>query len=315
MCGINGFNWADRDLIDEMNRSIQHRGPDGDQAIVWDDFSLGHTRLSILDLTESGNQPMASNDKSIWISYNGETYNYQSLKDKLLQKGQPFHSRTDTEVILRCFAEEGTESFSKFNGIFSFCLYDRKNSVVYLVRDRLGIKPLYYCAVGKRFIFSSEIKAFRATHIVPLNINEHALLEYFLTMNISTESFFKDIKSLAPGHYLRYDLKTNKLSIHEYFNIYHVVSREKYTENQVRDEKELVDELDGLLNEIVRNQLMADVSVGTICSGGVDSSLLTAIAKNNCRNLKIFNVSVVGSEYDESRFARLVAKHLGLHSH
>jgi len=313
MCGINGFNWGDRDLINYMNKSIKHRGPDGDGIFVCDHLSLGHTRLAILDLSEKGNQPMTNDDESLWIVYNGETYNYQILEEELKNKGHMFNSKTDAEVILQSFAEEGTKSFLKFNGIFAFCIYDKNKDCIYLVRDRLGIKPLYYYNDAKRFIFSSEIKTFKIFNETSFSINENAVLEYFLTMNISDESFFKNIKSVEPGYYLKFDLKNNKLSTHKYFDIYSTVSEERYLRNKYKSEKELIDTLDLLLNKVVRDQLMADVPVGTICSGGVDSSLLTAIAKKYCKNLKIFNVSVSGKDYNESRYAKKVAKHLGLH--
>ena len=312
MCGIAGFNWADRELIARMNHSIRHRGPDGERTVVWDDFSLGHTRLTILDLTDHGNQPMASDDDSLWITYNGEIYNHLALKDELSRKGHEFRSRTDTEVILHCFAEEGTKCFSRFNGIFAFCLVDRKNSAAYLVRDRLGIKPLYFHVRDKRFIFSSEIKAFREAGDGLFIMDEHAVLEYFLTMNISSESFFAPIHSLEPAHYLRYDLRTNQATTHEYSSVFQWVTKERFSENQRRREDELIDELDALLNKIVKDQLMADVPVGTICSGGVDSSLLTAIAKKYSSDLKIFNVRVGDGIYDESKYAGMVARHLGL---
>lgn len=313
MCGINGFNWEDKDLIKEMNECIKHRGPDRSGIFVCDDLSLGHTRLSILDLSEKGNQPMTNDEGSLWIIYNGETYNFQIIKEELEKKGYIFNSKTDTEVILHSFSEEGVESFLKLNGIFSFCIYDKNNNCIFIVRDRLGIKPLYYYYDTKRFMFSSEIKTFKIFNEMSFSINENAILEYFLTMNISDESFFKNIKSLEPGHYLKFDLKNNKLSIHKYFDIYNTVSKESYLLNRNKSEKELIDELDLLLNKVVKDQLMADVPVGTICSGGIDSSLLTAIAKKYCKNLKIFNVSVKGEDFNESRYAKKVANFLKLH--
>jgi asparagine synthase (glutamine-hydrolysing) len=313
MCGINGFNWENKDLINKMNECIKHRGPDQSGIFICDDLSIGHTRLMILDLSEKGNQPMTNEDETLWIVYNGETYNFQILKEELEKKGHIFNSRTDTEVILHFFAEEGTESFSKLNGIFAFCIYDKNNKCIFVVRDRLGIKPLYYYYDTKRFIFSSEIKTFKIFNEISFSINENAVLEYFLTMNISDESFFKNIKSIEPGHYLKFDLKNNRLSIHKYFDIYNTVSKEKYLTNRNKNEKELIDELDLLLNKVVKDQLMADVPVGTICSGGIDSSLLTAIAKKYCKNLKIFNVSVEGKEYNESKYAKKVAQYLGLY--
>lgn len=312
MCGINGFNWQDTELITKMNNLLKHRGPDENGIFISDRISLGHTRLTILDLSEKGKQPMTNDDKSLWIVYNGETYNYKELKEELEKKGYIFRSRTDTEVILHSFAENGPESFLRLNGIFAFCIYDKKNDYIYLVRDRLGIKPLYYYYDTKRLIFSSEIKTFQIFKDMFFSINDNAILEYFLTMNISDESFFKNIKSIEPGYYLKFDLKNNKLSLHNYFNIYHTISKKQYQANRQKSDKKLIDELDTLLNKVVKEQLMADVPIGTICSGGIDSSLLTAIAKKYSKNLKIFNVSVEGDNYNESKYAKKVAEHLGL---
>lgn len=313
MCGINGFNWVDRNLINEMNKCINHRGPDNEGIFVDNYISLGHTRLSIIDLSQKGKQPMTNEDESIWITYNGETYNFLLLRKQLENRGHIFNSRTDAEVILHSYIEEGAKSFEKYNGIFAFCIYDINESSIYLVRDRLGIKPLYYYYDGDRFIFSSEIKTFQIFNGISFSVNEKAILEYLFTMDISDESFFKNIKSIEPGHYLKFELKNNKLSKHKYFDIYNAISNEKYFRNQEKREKELIDELDLLLNKVVKNQLMADIPVGTICSGGIDSSLLTAIAKKYCKNLKIFNVRIKEEEYDESKYATKVAEHLGLH--
>lgn len=312
MCGINGCNWVDRGLMVEMNASIKHRGPDGDGIFTGNRLSLGHTRLSIIDLSDHGHQPMTNEDESLWIVYNGEIYNYEKLKKELKTKGHAFRSRTDTEVILRSFAEEGTQSFSKLNGIFAFCIYDKNRDCLYLVRDRIGVKPLYYFFDGKRFVFSSEIKAFKKMPDTKFSLDENAVLEYFLTMNISAESFFTNIRSVEPGHYLKFELDTGTLSTHKYFDVYRTVSRERYLSNQEKSEKNLIDELDSLLHRVVRDQLMADVPVGSICSGGIDSSLLTAIAKQYSKNLKIFNVSVIDKKFNESPYARRVAKHLAL---
>jgi asparagine synthase (glutamine-hydrolysing) len=312
MCGINGFNWSDATLIKKMNQSIKHRGPDDDGFFFNNVISLGHTRLSVIDLSEKAKQPMTNEDKSLWLIYNGEIYNFQKLKEKLENQGHVFKSKTDAEVILHSYEENGMNSFSNFNGIFAFCLYDSKKQLLILVRDRLGVKPLYYFHNENKFVFSSEIKAFFNLNEISPMLDNTAILEYFFTRNISSESFFKNIQTLEPGHYLIYDLENNTLLKREYFNIYAVVSKEQYLNNKKRKEKELIEELDELLNTVVRDQLVADIPVGTICSGGIDSSLLTAIAKKYCKNLKIFNVSVNDKELDESKFAKRVADYLGL---
>ncbi len=312
MCGINGFNWPDRTLIEKMNESVKHRGPDSDGIFVNKVLSLGHTRLSVIDLSDEAKQPMPNEDKSLWLIYNGEIYNFQKLKEKLENQEHVFKSKTDAEVILHSYEENGVKSFDSFNGIFAFCLYDVDKGLLYLVRDRLGIKPLYYYHNENKFVFSSEIKAFLNLNGTSFSLDNTAILEYFLTRNISTESFFKNIQALEPGYYLTFDLHNNILSKKEYFNIYGVVSKEKYLNNKKRMEKESIEELDALLNAVVRDQLVADIPVGTICSGGIDSSLLTAIAKKYCNNLKIFNVKVKDENLDESKYAKRVADYLGL---
>ena len=298
--------------MERMNSSIKHRGPDGDGIYIGNGLSLGHTRLSIIDLSENGRQPMTTADESLCIVYNGEIYNYEILKKELEANGHCFHSKTDTEVILQSYAHEGTPSFAKLNGIFAFCLYDKNRGCLYLVRDRLGVKPLYYYADGQRFVFSSEIKGLKNLPEISLTLDENAVLEYFLTMNVSAESFFKNCQSIEPGHYLKYDLKEKTLSVHQYFNVFGTVAKERYLANKGKTEKALVDELDSLLHTVVKDQLMADVPVGSICSGGIDSSLLTALAKQYSKDLKIFNVSVIDKKYNESPYARRVAKHLSL---
>ncbi len=316
MCGINGFDWSDTINIKQMNDVLRHRGPDGEGVFIDGEVSLGHRRLSIIDLSEKGRQPMSSSDGSLSITYNGEIYNFRLLRGELESKGYQFRSATDTEVILNCFKEEGVDCFEKFNGIFAFCLYDRENKCLYLVRDRLGVKPLYFYHRQDKFIFSSEIKAFTIfKDLVPgnrENLNKEAVREYFLTKNIAEESFFRNIKILKPGHYLKFDLRSRKLKERSYFDLYSVLNREHYMDNNKRTEKSLINELDVLLNKVVKDQLISDAPLGSICSGGLDSSLITAIASKYTKNLKIFNIRVAEKGHDESGYAQKVAQHLGL---
>jgi len=312
MCGINGFSWADEKLVSRMNGLIKHRGPDGDGVYSDASVTLGHVRLAILDVTEKGRQPMASTDKSLWITYNGEIYNFRKLRGDLEKKGRTFRSSTDTEVVLQTFQEQGVRCFPKFNGIFAFCIYDAGGRKLYLVRDRLGIKPIYYFSDGKRFAFSSEVKAFKALDGLAYTIDENAVLEYYLTKNISSEGFFPEIKAVPPGTYLTVNLDDHSVSCREYASIYQSVSEKTYAEYKSASEEALADELDKLLHSVVKDQLVSDVPLGTICSGGIDSSLITAIASTYVKDLKIFNVHVKGRNFDESPHAHKVAQHLGL---
>ena len=165
MCGINGFNFEDKNLIEKMNRLLKHRGPDSNGKYTDSSVSLGHTRLSIIDLSSAGNQPMSNEDESVWITYNGEAYNFKELK-KNLKKKYKFKSETDTEVLIHLYEEHGREMLPMLNGMFAFCIYDSNKKQLLLARDRTGVKPLYYYFDGDKFIFSSEIKAILA-HKIP----------------------------------------------------------------------------------------------------------------------------------------------------
>ena len=312
MSGINGINWPDRTLISKMNDSIKHRGLDGDGIYVDDSVSLGHRRSSIIDISQKGNQPMANEDKSIWITYDGIIYNFPTLKKELINNEKTFESKTDTEVILRLYEEKGTKSFLSYNGMFAFCIYDKNKKCLYLVRDRLGSKPVFYSYKDDKFIFSSEIKTFNIFTDALYSLDYNAILEYFLTRNISTESFFKDVKAIEPGSFVKYDLTNQSISKEKYFDIFNVLSPNIYRDNIEKKEKKLIEELDLMLNKVVRDQLISDVKVGTICSGGVDSSLLTAIAKKYTDDLKIFYVKIDDEYLDESTYSKRVADHLGL---
>lgn len=311
MCGINGFNWNDIKLIEKMNDSIKHRGPDDRGIFIDSGVSLGHVRLSILDLSIKGRQPMCDQQKSIWITYNGEIYNFKEIRKDLENKGYKFNSNTDTEVILNSYKAKGIGCVKEFNGIFAFCIYDQDKQCLYLVRDRLGIKPLYYYSDGK-FLFSSEVKAFKAYGGLKIATDELSISEYFHTCSISRESFLKGIEVLKPGHYLKLDLPDGAISIKEYADVYEGISKAKYTANKKTKEKDLVNELDELLNTVVKDQLVSDAPLGAICSGGLDSSLVTAIASKYKENVKILNIKVEGLGFDESEYAHRVARHLGL---
>ncbi len=312
MCGINGFNWEDRNLIREMNMRLNHRGPDAEGILIDQGISLGHVRLSILDLSERGNQPMFNADKTVCIIYNGEIYNFMDLRKNLENEGYCFNSSSDTEVILRAYEKDGIDCIKEFNGIFAFCIYDVKEQCLYLGRDRLGIKPLYYFHDKDKFIFSSEIKGFFAIRDMPLSLDEMAIAEYFLTDNVYAEGFLIDIHAVNPASYIKFDLGNRRLQEREYWNIHEAICARQYFLKSKKSETALIEDLDRLLNDVVKDQLISDAPLGAICSGGVDSSLITAIASQYVPHLKIFNVSVSEKDYDESAYARRIAQHLRL---
>lgn len=311
MSGINGFNWSDRKFLSKMNECIKHRGSDGEGVFINDNISIGHLRIKELD-TDKGKQPIANKDESIWIAYDGIIYNSQFLKKNFEDKDISLGFKTDSELILNAYEKNGPEVFEYLNGEFAFSLYDSRKKCICLVRDRLGIKPLYYYFNGDKFIFSSEIKTFQHVINQSFSLNENSVLEYFLTRNISSESFFKDVKTVEKGCYLKFDLINKTISEHSYFDIFKIVTKDRLSINYDKTEKELIDELDALLNNVVKDQYVSDMSIGTICSGGVDSSLLTAIAKKYNKDLKIFNVKVDDVYLDESKYAKKVAEYLGL---
>ena len=201
MCSISGFTWENKELIKEMNEVLKHRGPDDTGIFIDKDISLGHNRLSIIDLSKAGHQPMSNKDKSIWIIFNGEIYNYIKLRNYLEKLGYNFQSDTDTETILYAYEEFGEDCLKLFNGMFAFAIWDSKKKTLFLARDRLGIKPLYYYNLNGKLIFSSEIKA-----ILKHNINkgiDAKCLNSFLKYRFipSNNTIIENIKKILPSHY------------------------------------------------------------------------------------------------------------------
>jgi asparagine synthase (glutamine-hydrolysing) len=296
-----------------MNDVLEHRGPDQCGIYSDDTAALSLTRLAILDPTKKGKQPMEHDD--LVISYNGEVYNFQSLRASLRDDGYQFISNTDTEVILKGYHHEGADFFEKINGIVAFAIYDKNEKELILFRDRLGIKPLYYCNSGSKLIVSSEIKSIVAAFGDEIQLTQDgvAIHEYLGTRNVRAESFFDEVNAVRPGCLLKYDIQANVIESHRLVDIYDEISPERYRANkQDRSEEELIDELDQLLNEVIERQLVSDVPIATICSGGVDSSLVTAIASQYRPNITVYHVRVDERGMDESKHAKLVASYFDL---
>lgn len=312
MCGINGLSWSDESVVGAMNRESEHRGPDDSGIFVDSAVSLGHVRLSILDLSERGHQPMATTDQSLQIVYNGEIYNFLEIRAELEAAGQKFVSDSDTEVILYAYQHFGVDAFAKFNGIFAFCIYDQKTQQLLLVRDRLGIKPLFYAVSELGLAFSSEVKAFSQVPGLTLSRASEREWDYFLSHNVTHESFVNPVLSQTAGSYQVYDLRSRTLESHRYCDIALRVDAKAYNRAKVHGEAKLIDELDELLNTVVKDQMVSDAPLGTIGSGGLDSSLVSAIAAQYKPDLKIFHVSVADDRCDESAYARQVSEHLQL---
>ena len=287
MCGIAGIFNLDgspisKNILKNMTDAIAHRGPDGEGHYTDNYIGLGHRRLAIIDLSSAGHQPMVSSDEQRVLSYNGEIYNYKEIRKELKSLGYQFHSNTDSEVVLNSWIEWGEECVAKFNGMFAFAIWEKNNQTLYLVRDRYGIKPLYYAKWGNVFVFASEQKAILKHPIAKKEIDNQALLEYLTFQNIFTDrTLFKNIKLLKPASIAK--LKTNNsLSINTYWDYYF---REP---DNPKNKLEYYEELDRLLIQAVQRQLITDVELGSYLSGGMDSGTLTALASKQFPYIKSF---------------------------
>ncbi|MEE4167052.1 MAG: asparagine synthase (glutamine-hydrolyzing), partial [Desulfocapsaceae bacterium] len=218
MCGICGFNWQDETLVRSMAQTMTHRGPDQEGVFCSPRVSLAHRRLSIIDLSENGRQPMFNEDGSVVLVFNGEIYNFQELREQLLHKGHQFSSRSDSEVIIHAYEEWGVESISRLRGMFAYALYDKNKDSLLIVRDRIGIKPLYYCHLGDRFVFASEIKAILEDPGVERRVNFQALYDYLgFEFVPAPQTMFDGINKLPAGHYLL--LENNRITIEKYWDL------------------------------------------------------------------------------------------------
>jgi asparagine synthase (glutamine-hydrolysing) len=296
MCGIVGFTWSDKSLLKQMMQTISHRGPD-DQGFYHDEqISLGHQRLSILDLSKKGHQPMLDSKKELIISFNGEIYNYLDLKKKLISKGYTFKSGTDTEVILYGYREYGQDIVKLLEGMFAFAIWDKRSKELFIARDHIGEKPLYYWTYGKNIVFASEIKAILKNSKYMPEVNLQCLSD-FLTLRYSpgSETMFQGIFKLLPGHALLF--KKGKLDVKPFW---HQTSFREEITGSIR-------EVDALIESAVRSRSIADVPVGIFLSGGLDSSTLVAYMSRFTKKFKTFSIGF-GGETDETQYAQLVAK-------
>lgn len=267
-----------------MTNTMIHRGPD-DSGLYIDEFiGLGHRRLSIIDIL-GGKQPMTNEDKTIWVTYNGEIYNYQTLKSQLLKKGHEFKTNCDTEVIVHAFEEYGTQCILKFNGMFAFALWDSRNEMLFLARDRLGIKPLYYAMSGGAFLFASEIKAILRHPAIKAEVEINSIPEYlFCTSLLNGNTMFKNIYSLPAGHSLIF--KNKSKHINKYWDI-----KLKNIQDEEFSFEQYKEQIYSILDDSVRMRLMSDVPFGSLLSGGLDSSLISALATRYVKtNLKTFSM-------------------------
>lgn len=312
MCGIIGIGSIEpvekKDWLTLGRDSMRHRGPDS-KGIFWSTDSrvgLGHRRLSILDLTEGGHQPMISQDKKVIIVFNGEIYNHSNLRSELISRGHLFASSSDTEVILASYKEWGNDCVTKLHGMFAFAIYDSLKSTILLARDRAGEKPLFYSIKNGQLRFASELKALTSDKNLHRTVDRRAFDCYLSMGYIPGElCILKGFKKLPPAHTLCFNLKDGSYDVSSYWELPSQIDNiDEY------NEEDLLSELEVLLEKSVRRQLIADVPVGLLLSGGVDSSLITALAARNGARPKTFTVGFRGNtEYDESTHAQLIAKH------
>ena len=290
MCGIVGQINFDKTpvspvVLKKMTDAIRHRGPDGEGHWIEESVGFGHRRLSIIDPSPLGRQPMVSQDQRYILTYNGEVYNFRELRTELEAKGYGFRSQTDSEVVLYALVEWGSDALLKFNGMFALSFWDRKRKQLLLARDRYGIKPLYYFQNEQKLVFGSEQKAILEQPAFDRKINNQALLEYFTFQNIFTDqTLLEGIHLLQPGHYatLGFQRTNKRLEFTQYWD-YHFREPEKPLAKE-----EYLEELDRLFKQAVNRQLVSDVEVGSYLSGGMDSGSITAIAASNFPYLKTF---------------------------
>jgi asparagine synthase (glutamine-hydrolysing) len=272
-------------VLQRMTKAVAHRGPDSDGFFFDRGVGLGHRRLAIIDLSAAGHQPLATQDGSRVLAYNGEVYNFQELRIELEARGHRFHSRTDSEVVLHALDEWGPDGVRRFNGMFTFALYDRDRHEVLLGRDRYGIKPLYYTACGDSILFASEIKAFLAHPGFRVDLDVEGLVEYFTFQNFLTDrTLFKDVHLVPPGSTVRIPCDGKPLEVDQYWDF-------AFSEPDVaHDPREYVEELERLFSQAVSRQLVSDVPVGAYLSGGMDTGAITAVAARQLEDLRTFTV-------------------------
>lgn len=302
MCGINGIVSKKEDKLDiikKMNARINHRGPDAEGTYDSEFVALGHKRLSIIDITDTGNQPIYNKDKSMVIVYNGEIYNYKEIKEELSE--YKFNTSTDTEVILHGYEKWGKDILNKLRGMFAFVIYDTKKQELFIARDHFGQKPFYYYKNDEEILFSSEIKAFLECPGFNKELNKD-LLGAYLTFSFTPteETFFKGVYRLPAGHYMTVDVKTRNIKLERYFKLEFTSTNKSY--------EDMVDEIENVMKDSVKHHLVSDVEVGSFLSSGIDSSYLVSLARPD----KTFTVGYDIERYNEIDYAKDLAERLNI---
>lgn len=311
MCGLfgvavlsqpAGFSENDLHRARRARDSLLHRGPDQSGEIIQDGVYMGHRRLSILDLSDAGRQPMVSGDGDVAITVNGEVYNFRRLRKELEDSGIRFKSSSDSEVVLHGYKHWGIDGLAeRIDGMYAIVIHDRKSGLVYFVRDRVGIKPLYYARVNGLFLWASELKAIKSFLGLDMPEKDNFSLYDFITYSYipAPKTAYKNIYKLPPAHVLRCNVQSSSLETWRYWDVPH---------GHVTDSDAVVsDRLENILKESVSEQMVSDVPVGVFLSGGVDSSIIAGLASSDVQDIKTFNISFGVPGYDESVFAEEVA--------
>lgn len=314
MCGIAGvLNFDNKpvtaEIVRGMTASIAHRGPDGEDIYIDKIVGLGHRRLAIIDLSSAGIQPMTNENRTIWITYNGEIFNFKEIRKELESHGHIFQSNTDTETVLHAYEQWGVKCLERFNGMFAFALWDSNLQRLWLVRDRLGVKPLFYMLLPNRILFGSEIKAILSDPVVDRSINYESL-SYYLALNYTPapNTLFEGIHQLEPGTYLLVN-SDGSTQMEQYWDIV-------YQEDNYRSEEAYIEEFQALLEDAVRVRLVSDVPFGSFLSGGADSSSIAYwMSKNMNEPVKTFSIGFDEETFSELSYARQLANYIGSDHH
>ena len=314
MCGIAGIVSAapgdriDAPTIHRMCQAIVHRGPDDEGIFVKDGTGFGMRRLSIIDLA-GGHQPVFNEDRTVWVVFNGEIYNFPELRAELLSRGHRLATHTDTEVIVHLYEEMGANCVNKLRGMFAFALYDERCRKLLIARDRFGKKPLHYALAHQRLYFGSEIKAIHAVAPHLAEVNNEALLQYMYFGYVPDPlTAFLPIKKLPPGHLLEFE--DGRVEIRQYWDL------PQYGTHQPASEEECLEELEWRLAEAVKVRLISDVPLGALLSGGIDSSTVVALmARASSKPVKTFSIGFSHDDFNEAHYARIVAKRFGTDHH
>lgn len=304
MCGICGITWSDKDLIKLMGNACKHRGPEQEGFYLDNEVSLCCERLRVMDLRDIGGQPIHNENETVWAVQNGEIYNFKKIKNELERENHKFYSNTDTEVLVHLYEKYGENFVEHLDGMFACAIWDLKNKKLIIVRDRLGVKPLYYWFKNNHLIFASEIKSILQYEEVKREMNYEGLAQFVTyAYTIDGQTLLKDINELLPGHKLTYDISKKIIKIKKYWDF-------KLNENTF-SEKENYENVKELLENAINKRRISDAPLGALLSGGLDSSVMVAIlSKFSEKTIKTFTTGF-GNDLDEFEEAKIVAEHCG----